>query len=99
MSLLYKLTILSLFFMIEKMPFDADGLQNRVDGMSHNYRIRAMDLGVWMGVLAAGGVLAYNGCNASNLGLSPGTLGQLQAIGLGSASASVLTMMYVSATM
>jgi hypothetical protein len=80
------------------MPFDEAGIQNRVDGMSHNYRIRAMDLGVWMGALAAGGVLAYNGCNATTLGLSTGTLGQLQAIGLGSASASVLTMMYVTAT-
>jgi hypothetical protein len=80
------------------MPFDDAGIQNRVDGMCHNYRIRAMDLGVWMGILAAGGVLAYKGCDASTLGLSTGTLGQLQAIGLGSASASVLSMLYISAT-
>ena len=80
------------------MPFDDAGIQNRVDGMTHNYRIRAMDLGVWIGVLTAGGVLAYNGCDASKLKLSSGTLGQLQAIGLGSVSASVLTMMYVTAT-
>jgi hypothetical protein len=80
-----------------KFPFDEAGMQNRVDGLTHNYRVRCMDLGVWMGVLAAGATLAYKG-GPTPLGLSPGTLGQLQAIGLGSAAASILTNVYISVT-
>lgn len=79
------------------MPFDDAGIQNRVDGMTHNYRIRTMDLGVWLGVLAAGGVLAYKG-GPTKLGLSPGTLGKFQAVGLGSVSASLLSNVFISAT-
>ena len=80
------------------MPFDDAGIQNRVDGMCHNYRVRAMDLGVWLGIISAGGTLAYNGGNPTYLGFSAGTLGRLQVVGLGSAAASILTSAYISAT-
>lgn len=82
-----------------KMPFDQAGMQNRVDGLRHNYRVRCMDVGVALGVVAAGATLAYKGGgNPTTLGLSAGTMGTLQAIGLGSAAASVLTNVYIGAT-
>jgi hypothetical protein len=37
-----------------KFPWDEAGMQSRLDGLSHNYRVRCMDVGVWLGVLAAG---------------------------------------------
>ncbi|KAL3925887.1 MAG: hypothetical protein SGILL_000099 [Bacillariaceae sp.] len=80
-----------------KLPWDEGGRQNRVDGLSHNYRVRAMDLGVWLGVAGGAVALAYNG-GPTKLGLSAGTLGKLQAIGLGSAAASVLTNAFIAMT-
>lgn len=80
-----------------KFPWDEDGIQNRVDGLSHNYRVRCMDVGVWIGVVAAGVVVAYKG-GPTQVGLSAGTMGKLQAVGLGSAVASILTNVYIVAT-
>jgi hypothetical protein len=80
-----------------KLPWDEGGRQNRVDGLSHNYRVRALDLGVWLGIAAAGATVAYKG-GTTPLGLSSGTLGKLQAVGLGSAAGSVLSIIFVAAT-
>ena len=80
-----------------KLPWDEGGRQNRVDGLTHNYRVRCMDLGVWMGILGGAAAVAYKG-GPTNLGLSSGTLGKLQAIGLGSAAASVLTNVFITVT-
>ncbi|KAG7362713.1 hypothetical protein IV203_026073 [Nitzschia inconspicua] len=80
-----------------KFPFDEAGMQNRVDGLTNNYRVRCMDLGVWLGVIAAGATLAYKR-DPTMLGLSSGTFGRVQAVGLGSATASVLTNVYIAAT-
>jgi hypothetical protein len=80
-----------------RLPWDEGGRQNRVDGLSYNYRVRCMDLGVWLGVLSGAAAVAYNG-GPTKLGLSSGTLGKLQAIGLGSAAASVLTNVFITVT-
>jgi hypothetical protein len=81
-----------------RLPFDDEGWQQRVDGLSHNYRVRAMDAGVWLGVIAGGAAVAYHGGDPTALRLSPGTLGKLQAVGLGSAVASVLTNVFIAWT-
>jgi hypothetical protein len=80
-----------------RFPWDKAGIQNRVDGLSHNYIVRSMDLGVWLGVVAAAATLAYKG-GPTELGLSAGPLGKWQAIGLGSAAASVLSIGFISLT-
>jgi hypothetical protein len=79
------------------LPWDEGGRQNRVDGLSHNSRVRALDLGVWLSILAAGATVAYKG-GPTELGLSAGTLGKLQAIGLGSAAGSVMANIFIAAT-
>jgi hypothetical protein len=80
-----------------KLPWNEDGIQMRVDGLSHNYRVRALDLGTWIGVAAGcGAVLASGG--PTKLGLSAGALGSLQAIALGSAVGSVSAMGVISLT-
>lgn len=80
-----------------KLPWDEGGRQNRVDGLCHNYRVRCMDLGVCLGAIGGAAAVAYNG-GPTKLGLSAGTLGKLQAIGLGSAAASVLTNVFIAMT-
>jgi hypothetical protein len=80
-----------------RIPWDDDGIQMRVDGLSHNYRVRALDLGVWLGVAAAGATLVYAG-GPTKLGLSPGNFGKMQALALGSAVGSVGANVFISAT-
>jgi hypothetical protein len=80
-----------------KLPFDKDGIQMRVDGLSHNYHVRALDLGVWLGIAAAGATLVYAG-GPTKLGLSPGTFGNMQAIAFGSAVGSAGANLVFAAT-
>lgn len=92
------LAMLSTMSMKEpRLPFDEAGWQQRVDGLSHNYRVRAMDVGVWLGVAAGATAVAFHG-GPTPLRLSPRTLGTLQAIGLGSAGASILTNIFIACT-
>ena len=86
-----------------KIPFDKDGIEQRVNGLKYNYFVRCLDLGVWLGIVGgAGGMLMYNGgfnnATLSKVGLSSGKLGYLQAIGLASGTASVLSNVYVKMT-
>lgn len=79
------------------IPFDSAGIQRRVDGISHNYRIRAMDLGVWIGTLTAGGAMLAAG-GPTKLGLSAGSLGRVQGLALGSALGSIVSNIVVETT-
>lgn len=65
-------------------PWTDDGIQQRVDGLSHNFKVRVLDMSVWGGVGLAAGALVLAG-GPSKLVLSGGTLGVMQALSLGSA--------------
>ena len=65
-------------------PWNADGIQQRIDGLSHNFKVRVLDLSVWSGMGLAVGALVLSG-GPSKLKLSGGALGALQALSLGSA--------------
>lgn len=75
----------------KKIPWTRDGVQQRVDGLSHNYTVRALDLGVWSGIAIAAGTLALMG-GPSKLGLSPGLFGVAQAVSIGSAAGSTVSI-------
>ena len=65
-------------------PWNEDGVRNRVDGLSHNFKVRVMDLSMWSGIgLAAVALVGAGG--PSRMKLSPGAFGAMQAVGLGSA--------------
>lgn len=80
-----------------RLPWTEDGIQMRVDGLRQNYTVRSMDLGVWLGIGAAGAVVAMKG-GPVPLGLSPGVLGVCQAAVLGSGAASLASVAFISAT-
>ena len=79
------------------LPFDDDGIQTRVDGLSHNYGVRARDLGVWIASAAAGGAMLAAG-GPVRLGLSPGTMGIIQVLALGSMTGSIASSVVVALT-
>jgi hypothetical protein len=79
------------------IPFDDDGIKMRVDGLSHNYRVRAMDLGVWVGTAAAGGAMLAVG-GPAKLGLSVGSLGRVQGLALGSVAGSIAATVVIETT-
>jgi hypothetical protein len=66
------------------IPFTSDGVQQRADGLKHNFMVRLVDLSCWTGMgLAATAVLVAGG--PAKLKLSAGALGVMQALSLGSA--------------
>lgn len=80
-----------------KLPWTDDGIQQRVDGLSHNFKVRVLDLSVWTGIGVATGVLLWAGGPVA-LGLSPGLPGILQGWSLGSAAGSVGAIGCIMAT-
>jgi hypothetical protein len=65
-------------------PYNDEGVQQRVDGLSHNFMVRIIDLSCWSGMgLAATALLVAGG--PSKLRLCTGALGVAQALSLGSA--------------
>jgi hypothetical protein len=78
-------------------PWNEVGIQQRVDGLSHNFMVRVIDLSAWAGMgLAAGTMLLAGG--PSKLKLSPGSLGIVQGLGLGVALGALGSMVCVSQT-
>jgi hypothetical protein len=69
-------------------PWNEEGIQQRVDGLSHNFNVRVIDLSVWSGIGLAAGALVVAG-GPSRMKLSPGALGAMQAVSLGSALGSL----------
>lgn len=69
-------------------PWDEEGMQDRLRGVQHNFKVRVMDLSVWTGVAVAGGTLLVTG-GPKSLRLAPGTLGVLQALSIGSTVGSL----------
>lgn len=68
--------------------WDDTGIQQRVDKLSRNFKVRVLDLSVWSGLgLAALALVANKG--PTSLGLSPSVLGVTQALSLGSALGAV----------
>jgi hypothetical protein len=66
------------------IPFTHDGVQQRVDGLRHNFMVRLVDLSCWTGMGLAATALVVAG-GPAKLQLSAGTLGVMQALSLGSA--------------
>lgn len=79
------------------LAWDDDGIQTRVDGLSHNFMVRIMDLSAWNGVALAAGAMAVAG-GPTALGLSSGKFGVLQGLALGSALGSVGGIACIQAT-
>lgn len=69
-------------------PWNDQGIQQRVDGLSHNFNIRVLENSVWGGVGVAAACM-YAAGGPQKLGLSPGVLGVVQGLSLGSAAGSV----------
>jgi hypothetical protein len=77
-------------------PWTPDGVQNRVDGLRHNFNARVMDVSAWGGVGVAAGTLLYAG-GPLKLGLRSGALGVAQALCLGSAAGTVGAFICIAA--
>ena len=79
------------------LPWNEDGIQTRVNGLSHNFMVRVLDVSVWSGIGLAAGLLLFKG-GPTALGLSKGTLGTFQALSLGSSVGSLSGMACIFAT-
>ena len=79
------------------IPFTTDGIQQRVDGLSHNFMVRILDKSVWLGA-AAGCLIVAGAGGPKKVGLSAGAFGVLQAISLGSAVGTLSAIGCVAST-
>jgi hypothetical protein len=79
---------------LQPLPWNEEGIQTRVSGIQQNYKIRTLDLYVWVG--AVFGALSHSVWNAMNqpkLGLS-----LLQTISLGSTVGSLSAITSIAYT-
>lgn len=72
-----------------KIPWTAEGIQQRVDGLSHNFKVRILDVSAWNGVTAGALALAVAGGSPAALGLAPGAWGLAQVLTLASSVGSL----------
>lgn len=79
------------------IPFDEEGIEQRVNGLKHNYGVRAMDLGVWIGTATAGGTMLLAG-GPTRFGLSMAPLGHIQGLALGAMTGLVVSNVVVQVT-
>jgi hypothetical protein len=68
--------------------WNEEGIQQRVDGLSHNFKVRVIDLSTWAGIGIAAVALVGAG-GPGRIKLSPGVLGAFQAVSLGSTLGSL----------
>ena len=73
------------------------GIEKRVDGLSHNFKIRVLENSVWGGLGLAAAALYVAG-GPQKVGFSPGALGVAQGLSLGSAVGSVAGMACIAST-
>jgi hypothetical protein len=82
------------------LPWTNDGIQQRVDGLSHNFKVRILDLSAWSGVaVAATALVAMGRGSAVKLGFSAGTRGVVEALTIGSSLGSLSAMACIYATL
>jgi len=67
------------------IPWNDEGIQQRVDGIRTNFKVRILDVCGWGGMGVASGALLLAGGPAA-LGLSSGIVGVVQGLSLGSAA-------------
>lgn len=77
-----------------KIPFTDEGIQQRVDGLSNNFKVRVLDASVVGGLSSVGGLMMVLG-GPTSLGLSAGTMGVLQGLSLGSAVGTLSAVAYI----
>jgi hypothetical protein len=82
----------------QPLPWNEDTIQMRVNGLSHNFAVRVMDLSVWSGVGVAAGVLLLKGGPAafSSAAFGRGAFGALQILSLGAAAGGLSGIACVS---
>jgi hypothetical protein len=82
----------------QPLPWNDDTIQMRVNGLSHNFAVRVMDLSVWSGVGVAAGVLMLKGGPSafSSAAFGRGAFGALQILSLGAAAGGLSGLACVS---
>jgi hypothetical protein len=73
------------------------GIQARVDGLSHNFKVRILDKSVWSGIGLATGCLVLVG-GPKNVELNGRMLGIAQALVLGSSVGSLGALACIAST-
>jgi hypothetical protein len=74
------------------IPYNDDGVQQRMDGLRHNYKVRLLDLCAWSGIVGTAGLLVIRGGPAKLLSFQSGLFGTIQALSFGSAMGSFVGM-------
>jgi len=77
------------------IPFTDEGIQQRVDGLHYNFKVRTLDLGTWTGIGAASVMLLAVG-GQTKLGLASSVMGVAQGLAYGSAIGSMASIAYLT---